>query len=366
MRDIYENNANNGARRVREAIFAILPPWFVEEAKELCNKTLKGGGGRPLAQRIADAIRAFGSIGISEDQLQDKLGRPSTKWTEHDTAQLHVSSSRSSVARCGRTKSSLRRGSPPTNSPPRRCRVSWHLGPLAALDLETTGLDPLSAAVIVVRGQRGTVVEDDPSRWLTMDRSGWTVSTWRSRRRRPRSTGSRRSRPRLRAGRASGWRGGRCDAGADRRAVHPDRDHERAVRPDGAGPGVLASRLAVAAAAGGPGAAGVGPAVMDRHVDRVRQRAPEPGGPGGALPGAAHRPAPGRRGRARRGARRRRHRPPPPRDRRHAARRAAPAAGHLGPAAGLGTCPPVRGRGPCRARQRPVPIIPRPRNGGPR
>ena len=90
MRDIYENNANNGARRVREAIFAILPPWFVEEAKQLCNKTLQDGGGKPLPQRIADAIRAFEGVGIVQDRIETKLGRPSGKWTEHDVAQLLV------------------------------------------------------------------------------------------------------------------------------------------------------------------------------------------------------------------------------------------------------------------------------------
>jgi hypothetical protein len=90
MRDIYENNANNGARRVREAIFAILPPWFVEEAKDICNQTLKHGGGKPLEQRIADAIRLFGDMGITVDQIETKLGRPSDKWIEHDVAQLGV------------------------------------------------------------------------------------------------------------------------------------------------------------------------------------------------------------------------------------------------------------------------------------
>ncbi|RKN40760.1 hypothetical protein [Streptomyces hoynatensis] len=90
MRDIYENNANNGARRVREAIFAILPPWFVEEAKELCSKTLRDGGGKPLPQRIADAIRVFEGLGITADRIEAKLGRPSAKWTEHDVAQLIV------------------------------------------------------------------------------------------------------------------------------------------------------------------------------------------------------------------------------------------------------------------------------------
>lgn len=90
LRDIYENNANNGARRVREAIFAILPPWFVEEAKELCNKTLKDGGGKPLNIRVADAIRVFEGIGVAAEQITAKLGRPSEKWTEHDVAQLSV------------------------------------------------------------------------------------------------------------------------------------------------------------------------------------------------------------------------------------------------------------------------------------
>jgi hypothetical protein len=90
LRDIYENNANNGARRVREAIFAILPPSFVEEAKALCTKTLKDGGGKPLAQRIADAIAMFATLGVTTDQLAQKLNRPSAQWTEHDVAQLGV------------------------------------------------------------------------------------------------------------------------------------------------------------------------------------------------------------------------------------------------------------------------------------
>lgn len=91
MRDIYENNANNGARRVREAIFAILPPWFVEKAKELCSQTLRDGGGVPLPQRIADAIRVFAGLGVTTDQLEQRLsGRPSAKWTEHDVAQLGI------------------------------------------------------------------------------------------------------------------------------------------------------------------------------------------------------------------------------------------------------------------------------------
>jgi hypothetical protein len=88
MRDIYENNANNGARRVREAIFAILPPWFVEEAKELCNATLSDGGGKPLAARRR-RHQAFEGIGVTADRIETASAAVG-KWTEHDVAQLLV------------------------------------------------------------------------------------------------------------------------------------------------------------------------------------------------------------------------------------------------------------------------------------
>lgn len=90
IRDIYENNANQGARRLRETIFSVLPPWFVEEAKDICNKTLADGGGKPIAQRIADAVAGFGGLGVTTDQLEQKLARSSGQWTDHDLAQLAV------------------------------------------------------------------------------------------------------------------------------------------------------------------------------------------------------------------------------------------------------------------------------------
>lgn len=90
MRDIYENNANNGARRVREALFSVLPLWYVEQAKTLCTKTLEDGGGKPLPQRIAASIEAFAGIGVSEQQLATKVGRPSASWTALDLAPLTV------------------------------------------------------------------------------------------------------------------------------------------------------------------------------------------------------------------------------------------------------------------------------------
>ena len=90
QRDIYENNANNASRRLRMAIWSVLPAWFTEMAQDLCNKTLVDGGGEPLPQRIAKAIKHFGELGVSEAQIEDKLGNPPARWTEYDVAQLGV------------------------------------------------------------------------------------------------------------------------------------------------------------------------------------------------------------------------------------------------------------------------------------
>ena len=90
LRDIYENNANMGARRLREAIFSILPPWFVEEAKDLCSQTLERGDGRSLSDRIAGAVKVFAGLGVDAERLERKLGRAQDRWTAHDIAQLLI------------------------------------------------------------------------------------------------------------------------------------------------------------------------------------------------------------------------------------------------------------------------------------
>ncbi|MFD6113651.1 hypothetical protein ACFWG0_26560 [Streptomyces yangpuensis] len=90
LRDIYENNANNGARRLREAIFAVIPDWFVEEAEELCRETLRKGDGKPLPERIEGAVAVFQGLGVSAERLEQKLGRKRDQWTGADIAQLLI------------------------------------------------------------------------------------------------------------------------------------------------------------------------------------------------------------------------------------------------------------------------------------
>lgn len=89
LQEVYQNNANNGARRLREAIFAVLPVGFVEEAQQICHQTLEHGGGKPLDQRISEMIAGFArTFEVSEVDIARKLGRESAKWTEYDMAEL--------------------------------------------------------------------------------------------------------------------------------------------------------------------------------------------------------------------------------------------------------------------------------------
>lgn len=91
MRDVYENNANNGARRLRESIFSVLPDWFIDEAQDICQATLSGkASGKPLAQRVADAVGVFAGLGVTTDQLETKLDRKTGEWTEKDLGELLV------------------------------------------------------------------------------------------------------------------------------------------------------------------------------------------------------------------------------------------------------------------------------------
>lgn len=91
QRDIYENNANNGARRLREMIFAILPGWYTEDGKAACYEAIEGDtSGQTLAERVQLAIDGFATRKVTAAQLEQKLGAPYSRWTAHDLAQLSV------------------------------------------------------------------------------------------------------------------------------------------------------------------------------------------------------------------------------------------------------------------------------------
>ena len=75
QRDIYEINANMGARRLRSRILAILPTDLVDMAINECKKTLAGNNDEPLIDRVKKMIVAFGKIGVTQEQIENRLGR---------------------------------------------------------------------------------------------------------------------------------------------------------------------------------------------------------------------------------------------------------------------------------------------------
>jgi hypothetical protein len=92
LRDIQEMIANQGSRVEREMILDLLPAWYVEEAKDICNRVVAGeDGDKPLTQRIADTIGSYAdNFGVTKQQLEDKLGRKSGSWVAQDLATLRV------------------------------------------------------------------------------------------------------------------------------------------------------------------------------------------------------------------------------------------------------------------------------------
>ena len=91
MRDIYENNANNAARRLREMIFACLPVWYREEGIALCRATLeKGESDDPLPLRISKMLAAYATIGIGRDRVEARLGGSVDTMTVVDLANYGI------------------------------------------------------------------------------------------------------------------------------------------------------------------------------------------------------------------------------------------------------------------------------------
>ncbi len=88
-RDIYEIGANQGARRLRAAILAIIPGDIVEAAVEACNKTMAlGSGSVPLKDRIHKMVEAFREQGVTVQDLEVRMGHSLESMTERELAGL--------------------------------------------------------------------------------------------------------------------------------------------------------------------------------------------------------------------------------------------------------------------------------------
>lgn len=88
LRDISDNNNNLGARAVREMIYAVLPQWFTDKAQAICRETQNNGGGVPLVERRARAIKGFGQARITQAELEAHVGASVDEWTHADVSDL--------------------------------------------------------------------------------------------------------------------------------------------------------------------------------------------------------------------------------------------------------------------------------------
>lgn len=86
LRDIYENNANMAARRLRARILAVLPSDLVDEAIKECRKTLTGNNETPLIDRVKNMTVQFGKIGVTQEMIEGRLKRKIETMTSEDFA----------------------------------------------------------------------------------------------------------------------------------------------------------------------------------------------------------------------------------------------------------------------------------------
>lgn len=84
-RDIYEMVANQGARRLRACILAILPGDVVSDAVEECRKTLADSEKIPLEKRITLMVATFfKEYQVPQESLEKYLGHNVGSSTDHE------------------------------------------------------------------------------------------------------------------------------------------------------------------------------------------------------------------------------------------------------------------------------------------
>jgi hypothetical protein len=87
-RDVYEMNANMGSRRMRACILAIIPGDLVDAAVAECNNTLVNGSNLPLADQIKQCVAAFKELGVTQEEIEGRLGSKMKAATPQDMADL--------------------------------------------------------------------------------------------------------------------------------------------------------------------------------------------------------------------------------------------------------------------------------------
>lgn len=83
-RDIYEMTANQGARRLRACILAVIPGDIVDSAVKACDETLAKGGTGPIIDRIRAMLVKFEGIGVNKEMIEKRIGHKIDTMTESE------------------------------------------------------------------------------------------------------------------------------------------------------------------------------------------------------------------------------------------------------------------------------------------
>jgi hypothetical protein len=88
--DVYRNNQSNGARAMRECVFATLPRWLVDRTEKRLRETLRRGPGVSIADRVDEALGWAKRVRVTREQLEQRVGKPVARWDTEDLASLEV------------------------------------------------------------------------------------------------------------------------------------------------------------------------------------------------------------------------------------------------------------------------------------
>ena len=88
-REIYELIANNGSRRLRACIMAVIPGDIIDAAVERCKKTMSSGK-EPIGERIKKLITAFAEFSVKVEHIEKRLGHTMDATNESELVTLRA------------------------------------------------------------------------------------------------------------------------------------------------------------------------------------------------------------------------------------------------------------------------------------
>lgn len=88
-RDIYETVMNQGSRRLRNCIMAVIPGDIVDEALSVCESTLRSDK-EPLQDRIRKMMASFAELGVTREMIEAKFGCKTEALSENQMVRLRA------------------------------------------------------------------------------------------------------------------------------------------------------------------------------------------------------------------------------------------------------------------------------------